>query len=109
MNIDKLMDLNLAFKQMPEISPDGSFHSFVNTRLPTRLPKNWTLGEMAQNEKFLNNSQSLIEEFLPKKQLEHFIKYQNWNFKFGMGETKRNRKLYTDTTELTKENLFKVT
>ena len=64
------------------------------------------LEELRVNERFLNESQSLVEDILPKKELDMFISYQNWNFKFGMGETKRNRKLYTDTTELTKENLF---
>ena len=106
MNFDKIEDIKIGLKQMPVITDNGASHSYPNSRLPTRLPKNMILDELKVNEKFLNKYQSLIEDNLPKKQLEQFVEYQNWNFKYGMGETKRNRHLYVDTTELTKENLF---
>lgn len=106
MNIDKLMDLHQVIKKMPQVSASGHAHSYQNLDTTTRLPKSMILEELRVNERFLNESQSLVEDILPKKELDMFISYQNWNFKFGMGETKRNRKLYTDTTELTKENLF---
>jgi len=71
------------------------------------MAKNSALNDVEQNEKFLNKYQSLIEDNLPKKQLEGFVEYQNWNFMHGMGElTDRAASNYTDSSDHWKEGLF---
>jgi len=99
------MEIDFGFtKLMPIVN--GGTHSYPNLDTATRLPKSMILEELRVNEKFLNKYQSVIEDNLSKKQLDNFVEYQNWNFKHGMGETKRNQKQYSDANELTKENLF---
>jgi len=104
-NIDKLMEIDFGITKLMPIINGGS-HKVTNLDTTTRLPKSMILEELRVNEKFLNKYQSVIEDNLSKKQLDNFVAYQNWNFKHGRGETKRNQKQYSDANELTKENLF---
>jgi len=110
-NIDKLIDINLAIKnnEMVEIT-GGMLDGKTGHRskwIGTKMPKNIAEHETKQNEKFLDNNLSLIEDNLTPEQLQEFINYQNWNFKHGMGElTNRAAKNYIDSSDHWKEGLF---
>ena len=111
MNIDKLIDINLAVEnhEMPLIE-GGRFNgrTFHESKWNgNKMPKNLGHFETKLNEKFLDNYLCIIEDTLTPKQLDQFVEYQNWNFKHGMGElTERAGRNYVDSAEHWKEGLF---
>ena len=111
MNIDKLIDINLAMEnnEMPLITGgmiDGKT-GHQSTMTDLKMPKNIADHETKLNEKFLDNYLCIIEDTLTPKQLDQFVDYQNWNFQHGLGElTERAGKNYVDSAEHWKEGLF---
>jgi len=111
MNIDKLIDINLAIEndELPLIT-GGMLEGKTGHKSKwsgNKMPKNIADHETKQNEKFLDNYLCIIEDTLTPKQLDQFVDYQNWNFKHGMGElTERAGRNYVDSAEHWKEGLF---
>jgi len=111
LNRDKLFDALESIREgMPKIQGGRYYNRTGHETKWTHegtMPKNCVIHEVEQNEKFLNKNQSLIEDNLPKKLLDRFVEYQNWNFQHGMGElTERAGRNYVDTSEHWKEGLF---
>lgn len=94
--------------KVPEINriPNIPFAT-SNVQMGGKLPKNWGQATALQNEKFLNNYQGLIEDYMPEKQLEQFVDYQNFNFAHGMyGDSKQDQENEAFLSDNRKESLF---